>query len=229
MNPVRFVVLCLAVATTVSPAAAEDVADAQLAYAYEVFLSEDPDGALSADIWLKLGNVRLRQLRHADAREAYRRVVDLAGDEASVETMLAGRLGIGLSYSGEERYEDAVRELTVAVDQSRDAPLRGNLVAIYRELANIGLHTEDYVSVIRYAETARGAYDTMGYWEDEAVMLLVIGVAHAETGALEDAATALHRSYDLFTERGAGDVDHRAQATRVARIARAYGINDKRW
>ncbi len=229
MNRVCAALLGFVAALSFSGAVSGDAVDDQLAYAYEVFLAAEPEGRHSAGIWLKLANIRLRQSRFEEARAAYRRVDTLGQRAAGIEMSLAGRLGIGLAYSGEERYEEAGRALSDAIEEARGEPVRGNLVTIYRELANVNLHTGDYPAVIRHAATARQAYRTLGRWEDEAVMLLVIGVAHAETGALEDAASALRGSFDLFSERGADDAEHREQAQRVTRIARGYGIDDAGW
>lgn len=229
MNRVRAELLGFVAALAFSGAVSGDAVDNQLTYAYEVFLKEDPEGAHSAGIWLKLANIRLRQSRYEEARAAYRRVVSLSPDQGGIGMMLAGRLGVGLSYSGEERYAEAEQALMTAVAQAADEPVRGNLVTIHRELANVGLHTGNFTHVIRHAKAARRAYRTLGRWEDEAVMLLVIGVAHAEIGALEDAASALRGSFDLFSTRGADDVAHREQAARVTRIARGYGIDGTDW
>lgn len=205
-----------------------DAAESSLVYAYEQFLAAHPDHALGTEVWLKLANIHLRNRRFDSARQGYEQVIGRSQAADEVEMKQAGQLGMGLAYSGEKRYQDAWRELDSAIREAEGLPRRGNLVSMYREMASIGLQLRNYTSVIEYGTTARDAYRTLGRWEDEAVMLLVIGVASAETGDIEQAAGALQRSHQLFRER-ADDPGHREQATRVARIARGYGIDDVTW
>ncbi|KAA3631086.1 MAG: tetratricopeptide repeat protein [Proteobacteria bacterium] len=226
----RAFLVILAVTAVASVTADETATNSQLAYAYEVFLSQDPSGPDSAEIWLKLANIRLQQSRYDEAREAYRHVAELGALEHSGDMENAGRLGVGLSLSGESRYAEAVKELEEAIRRAGNEPVRGNLVAIYRELANIGLQTDDYDAVIKYGGVARGAYETLGHWEDEALMLLAVGIAHAEKGARTLARVALSRSHRLVVERGDREApDYAERAERVVRIARGYGIDTDDW
>ena len=226
---VRVIILLLTAALTSHAGADEDVADSQLVYAYKVFLDAEPSGPDSAGIWLKLGNILLRHSRFEEARKAYREVVRLGGAEHEAQMAMAGKLGIGLTFSRESRYSEAADYLTKAVDESAGGIPSANLVSVYRELANISLHMENYPDVVVYGERAMEAYRKAGAWEDEALMLLVIGVAHAESGAMGDAEQALRESYELFNGRGKDDLSHFEQAGRVIRIARGYGIENVDW
>jgi tetratricopeptide (TPR) repeat protein len=226
---VRSIILFVVAMYCGSAGADDAAADAQLVYAYEVFLSADPSGPESAGIWLKLGNIHLRRSRFDEARDAYRHVVSLGDQARQAQMTVAGKLGIGLTYSRESRYREAADYLTGVVGEVSGGRPSGNLVSVYRELANVSLHTENYADVVEYGRRAMEAYHALDSWEDEALMLLVIGVAHAENGALTDAETALRKSYRLFNGRGGDDLSHVEQAGRVIRIARGYGIQNSDW
>lgn len=218
-----FILAAIVFAKVGTAVAQGEVAEAQLVYAYEVFLSHDPVGPDSADIWLKLGNLHLRHARYAEARNAYRHVADLGSERGRMQLAMAGRLGVGLSYSGEQRYRFAFRELTAALDQAAGEAIVGNILAIYRELASIALRIEDFEAVLTYGPAARDAYQHLGQFEDEALMWLLAGIAHAEQGSAGEAERAFIRSRRLFELDGAEDGARRVQ--RVLRIARGYGID----
>lgn len=209
--------------------ASEDPIEDQLVYAYELFLLENPSDPLSAELWQKLGNIYLHQGHYDDARKAYGNVIRLAVESPDHDSpeRLAAELGIGLSLSAERRFDEAVVQLRKAADNASSADVSKNMISVYRELTSIGLRTDDYVLSFEYASHAQKIYKTLGYLNDEADMLLVMGVSSAQQGNMQQARELLKKSFHILTEiDNATSIE---QASRVVKIANEFGIDSSAW